>query len=84
MHYRHGPFGFPVLTEVEDFLSLWPAEQVTRLERAELEITGSTTGVWVPKFAHREIGIFEVFHDVGWEYVAGSCFIYHGQSLFVS
>lgn len=50
MHYRHGPFGFPVLTEVEDFLSLWPAEQVTRLERAELEITGSTTGVWVPKF----------------------------------
>ena len=50
MHYRHGSFGFPVLTEVEDFLSLWPAEQVTRLERAELEITGSTAGVWVPKF----------------------------------
>jgi len=50
MHYRHDGFGFPVLLTVEDFLALWPEEQVHRLENAVLEVTPETAGVVVPAF----------------------------------
>ena len=50
MHYRHEPYGFPVLTGVEDFLTLWPAEQVQRLPSAELEVTADMSGVFVLTF----------------------------------
>lgn len=50
MHYRHGSYGFSVLTEVEDFLKWWHAEQVTRLGSAKVDITPDMTGVLVLKF----------------------------------
>lgn len=50
MHYRHGDHGFPVLLEAEDFLRLWPAEQVTRLDGPELIVTADLTGVLLLKF----------------------------------
>lgn len=48
MHYRFGPYGYPVLAEAEDFLSLWP--EVRRLDGPSLTLTGGETGVIVPKF----------------------------------
>lgn len=48
MHYRHPPFGLPVVAGVEDFLSLWPEEQVRRLDGPVLEV--GLSGVIVPKF----------------------------------
>lgn len=48
MHYRQGTRGYAVLTEVEDFLALWP--EVRRLEGPSLEVDGAARGVIVPKF----------------------------------
>ena len=50
MHYRHASYGYPVLTEVGDFLALWPQAEVRRLEGPSLELDGSALGVVVPKF----------------------------------
>lgn len=50
MHYRQGTRGYAVLTEVEDFLALWPQPEVRRLEGPSLEVDGSARGVMVPKF----------------------------------
>ena len=50
MHYRHAPYGLPVVSGVEDFLSLWPDTAVRRLETAALTLIGEETGVIVPKF----------------------------------
>ena len=51
MHYCHAPYGLPEVAGVEDFLALWPAEQVRRLEGASFEATAETDGVLVPAFA---------------------------------
>nr|WP_325211272.1 MBL fold metallo-hydrolase [uncultured Oscillibacter sp.] len=50
MHYRHAPCGLPNVAGVEDFLALWPAPEVRRLEGPSLEVDGSARGVMVPKF----------------------------------
>lgn len=50
MHYRHGPYGLPNVAGVEDFLALWPGEQVRRLPGASFEIGPDTAGVLVPRF----------------------------------
>lgn len=50
MHYRGASRGYPVLAEAEDFLALWPAGQVRRLDGPTLALTGGETGVIVPKF----------------------------------
>ncbi|MBE6963685.1 MAG: hypothetical protein E7443_03660 [Ruminococcaceae bacterium] len=50
MHYRHADCGFPVLLEAEDFLRLWAAEQVHRLDGAVLDITADTAGVQLLKY----------------------------------
>lgn len=49
MHYRHGSYGFDVLLEAEDFLALWPADAVRRLDGPDFAVTGETTGVLLPK-----------------------------------
>lgn len=51
MHYRHAPYGLPNVAGVEDFLALWPASAVCRLEGPSLELGPSVSGVLVPKFA---------------------------------
>lgn len=50
MHYRHPPYGLEVVAGVEDFLALWPAEQIHRLEGPSLELTGDLSGVLVPAY----------------------------------
>lgn len=50
MHYRHAPYGLPNVGGVEDFLALWPAPEVRRLDGPSLEIDGASRGVMVPKF----------------------------------
>nr|WP_325182777.1 MBL fold metallo-hydrolase [uncultured Oscillibacter sp.] len=49
MHYRHAPYGLPVVAGVEDFLALWPSAEVRRLESPSLEADGAR-GVVVPGF----------------------------------
>ena len=53
MHYRSGAYGFSVLAEGEEFLRLFPAEQVRRLPGDTLTLTERPdfTGVVVPTFA---------------------------------
>ena len=51
MHYRHAPYGLPQVGSVEDFLALWPQEQIHRLDTPALTVTPDLTGVYVPKFA---------------------------------
>ena len=51
MHYRHAPYGFPNVAGVEDFLALWPREQVQRLTGPSFEVTAETAGILVPAFA---------------------------------
>ncbi|MCI8809402.1 MAG: MBL fold metallo-hydrolase [Oscillibacter sp.] len=48
MHYRHGPYGYPVLAGVEDFLALWP--ECRRLDGPTLELDASAQGVIVPSY----------------------------------
>ena len=50
MHYRHGSYGFQVLTTVEDFAALWKEEQVRRLPSAEMENAVDLSGVYVLTF----------------------------------
>lgn len=50
MHYRHAPYGLPVVGGVEDFLALWPEAGVRRLDGPALTLSGGETGVLVPKF----------------------------------
>lgn len=50
MHYRHWPFGLPVVGKVEDFLALWPQEKVRRLDGPRLDLDESPSDVVVPRF----------------------------------
>ena len=50
MHYRHAPYGLPNVDGVEEFLSMWPAELVHRLDGSALELPLPDRGVWVPQF----------------------------------
>ncbi len=55
MHYRHGRFGLRQVGEVEDFLKLWPAQQVSRLACSRFTLTASApAGVVVPEFQGAE------------------------------
>lgn len=49
MHYRHAPYDYPVLAGVEDFLALWPAAEVRRLDGPSLDL-GGAAGVVVPRY----------------------------------
>ena len=51
MHYRHAPYGLPNVAGVEDFLALWPREQVQRLTGPSFEVTAETAGILVPACA---------------------------------
>lgn len=51
MHYRQGARGYAVLAEVEEFLALWPAPEIRRLEGPSLELDGTARGVIVPQFS---------------------------------
>ena len=51
MHYRHAPYGLPNVGGVEEFLELWPGEQVHRLDGPLCEITGGCSGVLAPRFS---------------------------------
>lgn len=51
MHYRHAPYGLPNVGGVEEFLELWPGEQVHRLDGPLCEITGGCSGVLAPCFS---------------------------------
>lgn len=48
MHYRHPPYGLPVVSGAEDFLALW--SQVRRLPGPSLELTPDLAGVLLPAF----------------------------------
>lgn len=50
MHYHHAPYGLPNIAGVEDFLALWPAEQVHSLPGAGLDTETAPEGVLLPKF----------------------------------
>ena len=50
MHYRHAPYGLPNVDGVGEFLSMWPAELVHRLDSSALELPLPDRGVWVPQF----------------------------------
>lgn len=50
MHYRHWPFGLPVVGKAEDFLALWPQEEVRRLDGPCLDLNEGPSGVVVPRF----------------------------------
>jgi len=49
MHYHHAPYGLSSVSGVEDFLNLWPEDQVRRLDGPSLTVDGAA-GVAVPKF----------------------------------
>lgn len=50
MHYRHAPYGLPNVAGVEDFLRLWPEEQVHPLAGPSFAATADAAGVITPKF----------------------------------
>ena len=50
MHYHHAPYGLPNVAGVEDFLALWPARKVHRLDGPSFEVGPETDGVLVPEF----------------------------------
>ena len=50
MHYHHAPYGLPNVPGVEDFLALWPAKKVHRLDGPSFEVGPETDGVLVPEF----------------------------------
>lgn len=50
MHYRHPPYGLPDVAGVEDFLALWPGEQVRRLAGNRFAAEEGLSGVLVPQF----------------------------------
>lgn len=50
MHYHHAPYDYPILTDLEDFLALWPAGEIRRLDSPALTLSGKESGVIVPQF----------------------------------
>ena len=51
MHYRHGSHGYDVIATVEDFLRLYPTDEVHCLDGSSFELTpDAPRGVIVPKF----------------------------------
>ena len=51
MHYRHGSHGYDVIATMEDFLRLYPADEVHCLDGSSFELTpDAPRGVIVPKF----------------------------------
>ena len=51
MHYRHGSHGYDVTATVEDFLRLYPADEVHCLDGSSFELTpDAPRGVIVPRF----------------------------------
>ena len=51
MHYRHGSHGYDVIATVEDFLRLYPADEVHCLDGSSFELTpDAPRGVIVPRF----------------------------------
>lgn len=55
MHYRHGAYGFPELTDAAPFLSLWSPDAVTYLPDAVFDLSDHETGVFVPRFMGNQI-----------------------------
>lgn len=51
MHYRNAPYGYSNIAGVEDFLAMWPSEDVHRLEGSSLDLDQLGSGVWVPEFS---------------------------------
>ncbi|MBE6990701.1 MAG: hypothetical protein E7426_08190 [Ruminococcaceae bacterium] len=50
MHYRRGPCGFPEIGTLEDFLPLFPPEQVHRLADSSFDPAETPPGVVVPVY----------------------------------
>lgn len=50
MHYCHAPYGMPNVAGVEDFLALWPAEEVHRLNGSAVRLEAAPEGVLLPEF----------------------------------
>ena len=51
MHYRHGSHGYDVIATAEDFLRLYPADEVHCLDGSSFELTpDAPRGVIVPRF----------------------------------
>ena len=50
MHYRHPPYGLPVVAELDPFLKLWPKTSIHRLHGNTLELTKDLSGVYIPRF----------------------------------
>ena len=50
MHYRHPPYDFPILAELDPFLKLWSSTSIHRLHGNSLERTKELSGVYVPEF----------------------------------
>lgn len=50
MHYRHPPYGLPVIAPLDDFLALWPASEVHRLDGPGLDLNAPLSGVAVPRY----------------------------------
>lgn len=50
MHYSHPPYGLPAVSGVEEFLGLWPASQVHRLDGPALDLDAEPSGVAVLRY----------------------------------
>ena len=51
MHDHHAPYGLPNVAGVEDFLALWPAEEVYHLTGPDFDVAAFREGIIVPQFA---------------------------------
>lgn len=50
MHYRRGDIGFESIAPLEEFLRLFPAEQVHELAGNSFDVTPALSGVVVPRY----------------------------------
>ena len=51
MHYRHGEFGLRPVAEVDDFLRLYPVDEVHRLDGNSFSLTpDAPRGIVVPRY----------------------------------
>ena len=50
MHYRRGDIGFESIAPLEEFLRLFPAEQVHELDGNSFDVTPELSGVVVPRY----------------------------------
>lgn len=50
MHYRRGPIGFENIAPLEEFLALFPAEEIHELEDNSFTVTPELSGVVVPRY----------------------------------